>query len=307
MTDPAAIAVLGAGLMGHGIAQIFAAQGHQVRVYDPDETSLASLPERVRGIFELLEQDPEGAKRISAHDDFEDAVSAAEIVFEAAPEKLGLKQEIFERLEAATGPETILASNTSVIPIGDIGEKVARGQRVVGTHFWNPPYLVPLVEVVQAPRTSMETVTETMALLERAGKVAVHVKRDIPGFVGNRLQHALWREAIALVDDGVCDGETVDKVIKNGFGMRLPVLGPIETADLVGLELTLDIHKVVLPEINRDPGPSPILERKIAAGELGMSTGRGLREWTPEQCNEVRERLRNYLVGQARQRLREQS
>ncbi len=296
-------AVLGAGLMGHGIAQVLAAAGHDVSVYEPDADMLASVPERVRSIFELLDQDPAVGGAITLHSDLEEAVAQADIVFEAAPENLELKQDIFERLEAATGPDTILASNTSVLPIGEIGARVKRGERVVGTHFWNPPHLVPLVEVVQAERTSEEVVQRTIALLAAAGKSPVHVKRDIAGFVGNRLQHALWREAIALVEAGVCDGETVDKVVKNGFGMRLPVLGPIETADLVGLELTLDIHRVVLPEINSVPGPSPILERKIAAGELGMSTGRGLRDWTPEQCEEVRERLRTYLVAEARRRL----
>jgi len=298
------IAVVGAGLMGHGIAQLFAVAGHRVAVYDPNGDVRASVPARVRSIFELLGQDQTALERISLHSDFGEAVSGADFVFEAAPEKLEIKQEIFERLAATTKPVAVLASNTSVIPIGDLGARVNRQHagRIVGTHFWNPPHLVPLVEVVQAERTDVAVVEKTVELLKSVGKVPVHVKRDIPGFIGNRLQHALKREAIALVADGVCDAETIDLVVKHGFGSRLAVLGPMEQSDLVGLDLTLDIHKVLLRHLDRRPGPHPFLEQKVAAGELGMSTGRGFREWTPQQCAEVRERLNRYLLALAHQR-----
>ena len=142
-----------------------------------------------------------------------------------------------------------------------------------------------------------------MALLSSVGMSPVHVKRDIPGFIGNRLQHALKREAIALVADGVCDAETVDKVVKEGFGARLAVLGPLEQSDLVGLNLTLDIHRVLIKHLDHTPGPNPYLEAKVAAGELGMSTGRGFRTWTPAQAAEVRQRLNQYLVAAARARV----
>jgi 3-hydroxybutyryl-CoA dehydrogenase len=167
---------------------------------------------------------------------------------------------------------------------------------VVGTHWWNPPYLVPLVEVVQAEATSTDVVSRAMELLATAGKSPVHVLRDIPGFVGNRLQHALWREAFALVGDGVCDAETVDRVVKSGFGLRLPMLGPMETADLVGLDLTLAIHEYILPYLDRTPGPAPILREKVERGELGMKTGRGFRPWTEDQAQSVRERLIDQLA-----------
>ena len=289
--------------MGHGIAQLFLAAGHQVSVYDPNRETLASAPSRIRSIFKLTGQDQRGMEEISVHSDFNEAVSAADFVFEAAPEKLEIKQEIFERLAAATRPAAILASNTSVIPIGEIGARVTseNAGRIVGTHFWNPPHLVPLVEVVQAETTDLLVVEKTIDLLRSAGKVPVHVKRDIPGFIGNRLQHALKREAIALVADGVCDAETIDLVVKHGFGARLAMLGPMEQSDLVGLNLTLDIHKVLLPHLDRRPGPHPFLERKVAAGQLGMSTGEGFRKWTPEGCDEVRERLNRYLSGLMRQ------
>jgi 3-hydroxybutyryl-CoA dehydrogenase len=223
-------------------------------------------------------------------------------VFEAAPEKLPLKQQIFAQLEAAAASDTILASNSSAIPSTQIGLHLRHRERVVGTHFWNPPHLVPLVEVIQNEKTSDAAVGATMQLLRDAGKVPVHVRRDIPGFVGNRLQHAMKREAIALVAAGVCDAETVDTVVKEGFGARTAVLGPMEQSDLVGLNLTLDIAEVLYGDLDRTAGPHPFLRDKVKAGKLGMKTGEGLRKWTPEQADAVRERLSQFLAEQAKAR-----
>src|SRR4029077_14567528 len=183
--------------------------------------------------------------RIAAHDSLDSAMPGADCVFEAAPEKLPLKQEIFAAVEKLVAPSTILASNSSAIPSTEIGRHLAHRGRMVGTHFWNPPHLVPLVEVIQKERTSGEVVERTMHLVRRAGKVPVHVRRDIPGFVGNRLQHAMKREAMALVAAGVCDAETIDTVVREGFGARTAVLGPMEQADLVGLDLQLDVAEVL--------------------------------------------------------------
>ena len=133
-------------------------------------------------------------------------------------------------------------------------------------------------------------------LLNFVGKKPIHVKKDVTGFVANRMQHALWREAIALINDGICDAETIDVAVKNSFGLRLAILGPIENADLVGLELTQDIHNVIFPELNADSEPADILKEKIAKGDLGMKTGLGLRSWTPEQAAQVRKDLIEYLL-----------
>ena len=214
---------------------------------------------------------------------------------EAAPENLEMKQRLFAEIEAAARPDTILASNTSVIPITAIMQGLKRRERAVGTHFWNPPFLVPLVEVIGTEWTSEATIDTTMALHKAAGKTAVHVKKDVPGFVGNRLQHALWREAIALVENGICDAETVDTVIKASFGRRLAVLGPLENADLVGTDLSLAIHQTVLPAIDSRPGPSPYLEKLVAEGKLGFKSGEGFRKWTPEQQAAVRAAVVQHL------------
>ncbi|WOO33459.1 3-hydroxyacyl-CoA dehydrogenase family protein [Diaphorobacter limosus] len=230
------------------------------------------------------------------------AVAQADLVIEAAPEKLELKQKLFADVAAAAPRHAVLASNTSVIPITRIGEALepqARA-RLVGTHWWNPPHLVPLVEVVRTAYTSEEVFEQTFAWLAAAGKCPVRVQHDVTGFIGNRLQHALWREAIALVEDGVCDAEAIDLVVKNSFGMRMPVLGPMENADLVGLELTRDVHRVMFPDLKCDKTPSALLGRLIEKGSTGMKAGQGLRAWTPEQAQEVHARLAAHLIRMTR-------
>ena len=228
----------------------------------------------------------------------------ADFVFEAVAEKPEVKQAVFAKLDATAPAKAILCTNTSAIPIKTVGEKVKNQQRVIGTHYWNPPHLIPLVEVVQAEFTAQETVDRTMALLTAVGMTPVHVKKDIPGFIGNRLQHALKRECISLVANGVCDAETVDLVVKQGFGARLAVIGPLEQSDMVGLGLTLDIHKVLIADLDRTPGPDPFLVDKVAKGETGMAVGQGFRQWTPEQAAEVRTRLNQFLVDAARTKAR---
>ena len=277
------IAVIGAGLMGHGIAQVFAGGGLSVSVYDPAPAALAALRDRIRANLRDLGEDEAAAERVTPCAELAEAVRDADFIVEAALENLPVKQELFAAIEAACPADAILASNTSVIPITGIMQGLRDRGRALGTHWWNPPFLVPLVEVIGTEWTTAEAVARTMALHKALGKVPVHVKRDVPGFVGNRLQHALWREAISLVENDICDAETVDLVVKNSFGRRLGVLGPIENADLVGTDLTLAIHQTVLGAIESRPGPSPYLEKLVADGRLGMKSGEGFRRWTPEQ------------------------
>jgi 3-hydroxybutyryl-CoA dehydrogenase len=296
------IGVVGGGLMGHGIAYLFAVAGHHVNVFEPSADIRASLPRRLRAIAELLEDDPRLLQRIAAHGSLQEAVHDADWVFEAAPEKLPLKQKIFAELEKFVAPATVLASNSSAIPSTEIGRHLAHRERVIGTHFWNPPHLVPLVEVIQNEKTGGEVVRRTMDLLRHAGKVPVHVRRDIPGFVGNRLQHAMKREAIALVAAGVCDAEEIDIVVREGFGARTAVLGPMEQSDLVGLDLALDIAEVLYAHLDRTAGPHPFLRDKVKAGKLGMKTGEGLRKWSAGEADAVRMRLSRFLAEQAKAR-----
>ena len=291
----ARIAVIGAGLMGHGIAQVFALAGHDVTIYDSIAASLDSAKARILTNLKDLGDDPKAVERVTPVADLAAAVREADYVVEAVLEDLPLKQKLFGEIEKHVRADTILASNTSVIPITSIMQGLQRRERALGTHWWNPPFLVPLVEVIETQWTAPQAVKFTIELHAAAGKKPAHVKKDVPGFIGNRLQHALWREAIALVEHGICDAETVDNVIKAAFGRRLAVLGPLENADMVGTDLTLAIHKTVLPAIDSRPGPSPYLEKLVADGKLGFKSGEGFRKWSPQQQQELRLKVMQHL------------
>jgi 3-hydroxybutyryl-CoA dehydrogenase len=296
------IAVIGAGLMGHGIAYLFAAGGHDVRVYDPVAAAREKLPQRLRDICDLLGTDRGVADRVSAGSSLEWAAKDAGIVIEAALEQLPLKQAIFAELERIAPADAILASNTSAFPISRIAAGLNNKHRILGAHFWNPPHLVPLVEIVLMGPENRPAADRLMDALRAIGRHPVLVHRDIPGFIGNRLQHAMKREAIALVASGVCDAETIDNVVKQGFGTRLGVLGPMEQSDLVGLDLTKNIHDTLMPALDVTPTTNPYLQALVEKGELGMKAGKGFRQWTPEDAEAVRERLRRTLVAAAKRR-----
>lgn len=289
------ISIVGGGLMGAGIAQIFALAGYPVKVFEPNADVRGSLHERTVKNLEALGDDVKSVERIECFDNLKDAVLDADYVTEAAPEKLELKQTIFADLVKLAPQHCILASNSSVIPTTNIAAGLPTAHRIVGTHWWNPPFLIPLVEVIQAAETSLETIETTMALLQAIGKAPAHVKKDTPGFVANRLQHALWREAIAMVAEGVCDAKTLDDCVKNSFGLRLPVLGPLENADLIGLDLTLDIHKTMIPELDLHDRPHEYLVEKVENGQLGFKSSEGFQDWTPERMEDTRNRLLQHL------------
>ncbi|MCM2297107.1 3-hydroxyacyl-CoA dehydrogenase family protein [Rhodoferax sp.] len=299
MKKSISVSVIGAGLMGHGIGQVFARAGHAVVITDSNKEILNMALARVES--NLLDEGADAPRvlcNMSVEENLEIAVAEADLVIEAVPEKLELKQQLFSDVARAAPRHAVLTSNTSVIPITRIGEKLdsdARS-RLVGTHWWNPPHLVPLVEVIRTVHTSIEVFEQTYAWLEAVGKLPVKVHQDVTGFIGNRLQHALWREAIGLIDDGVCDAEAIDLVVKNSFGMRLPVLGPMENADLVGLELTRDVHRIMFPSLKCNKTPSPLLDRLIEEGHTGMKVGQGLRSWTREQAENVHSELAAHLI-----------
>jgi len=298
------IAVIGAGMMGHGIAQIFALQGYSVVLMDVKEDLLYKALEGVRSNLTLMAEkgivrqediDP-AISRIKTTIDMSEAANAVQFVVEAVFESLDLKQKILKELDASCPQDTILATNTSVISITEIAHKTRNRDRILGTHFWNPPYLIPLVEVIRGEETADWAMDRTYDLLEAVGKHPVRVNKDVPGFVGNRLQHALWREAISIVEQGIADASTVDECIKYGFGLRLPVLGPLENADMVGLDLTLAIHDYILKYIESSPEPSPILREKVERGELGFKTGQGFQKWSVKEADRARRNLIEYLL-----------
>lgn len=307
------ITIIGSGLMGSGIAIIFAVRNYNVTLYDSQEKALSHAVGKIRANLALMAQSGIGDEseiepainRIKLTLDIKDAVCGADFVFECAPENLELKQTIFYELDSLCPKETILATNTSVISITEIAQKARHQERIVGTHFWNPPFLIPLVEVIRAENTSQETIDRTFDLLMLVGKHPVRVHKDVPGFVGNRLQHALWREAVSIVKKGIADAATVDECVRFGFGLRLPVLGPMENADMVGTDLTLAIHDYILKHLESSPEPSPLLKEKVEKGELGFKTGEGFQKWSPEEAEESRTRLIKYLLKATRQLMKD--
>ena len=295
------IAVVGGGVMGAGIAQVFALAGVPVSVHDPNPTVRESLPQRLADLYEAYDvPHPVVEGAVSTHATLAGAVDGADLVIEAGPERLDLKRAIFTDVERLAPLGTALASNTSSIPIGELARDLADPTRLLGLHFWNPPVLVRLVEVVSASATDPALAADVLAAMQGIGMIGVAVAHDIPGFVGNRLQHALKREAIALVAAGICSAETVDLVVRESFGARLGIVGPLEQSDLSGTDLTLAIHEVLMPSLDNTPMAHPYLVDMVARGDLGARTGQGFRSWAPGEAERRRGEIAAALVRRAR-------
>ncbi|MCF8041120.1 MAG: 3-hydroxyacyl-CoA dehydrogenase family protein [Desulfarculaceae bacterium] len=290
--DAIPVAVIGAGIMGHGIAQIFGLAGHPVRLYDPNPEVLAKAKDRVREsldsfvLAEMVSEDDavNCLNNIATHAELASACQGAGLVVEAAPEKMDLKRELFAKIEPLVARDAILASNTSALAISEVARDLAEPGRFVGTHFWNPPQVIPCVEVIPGERTDPEVCDRIVGLLEGAGKVPVRLKHDIPGFLGNRLQHALQREALALVEEGVAEPEDVDRVVRYGFGLRMALMGPLERADFAGLETTLAVQRYLLPLLEKRIEGSPSLVAQVEQGRHGVKSGGGFYDWPPEKA-----------------------
>ena len=289
------IGVVGAGLMGHGIAQVFASAGYAVGLYDVDAATLDAAKGRIAANFkpfiELGLAAPEDVDRCLARVTLcrtpAELGDGADVIIEAILEELKLKQQTYAELERHVRPDTLLASNTSAISITQIGEALAVKGRFMGTHFWNPPHVLPCVEVIKGRDTDEGAFETVCALMERVGKVPVRVHKDVPGFLGNRLQHAMWREAVSLCENGIASAEDIDKVVKYGFGARMPFIGPLATADLAGLKLTYDIHQYLFPFLESSHQASPLLAKMVADGATGVKAGKGFYDWSPEKIGEI--------------------
>jgi 3-hydroxybutyryl-CoA dehydrogenase len=290
-----AIGIIGAGLMGHGIAQVFALKRYKVKLFDNDLNVLQSAPEKIHNNLQtLLEMhlvEPQEIEDCLNHlqlcHTLPEMCEGVELTIEAVSENVDLKRAIFGELEALTTPQTILCSNTSGISIGLISENLRFKERVIGTHFWNPPHIVPCVEVIKSQFAADEVFHTVIELMERVGKKPVRVLKDIPGFLGNRLQHALWREAISLVEKGIAAPEDIDRVVKYGFGLRLPFIGPLETADLAGLDLVYDIHKYLFSDLENRSTPSPLLKTLLDQKATGVKSKKGFYNWTDERTKQI--------------------
>jgi 3-hydroxybutyryl-CoA dehydrogenase len=298
------IGVVGAGLMGHGIAQVFASAGYDVALYDVDTASLDAAKGRIaknfRPFIDLGLATPEDMdrclERITLCRTLAALSQGAQVIIEAILEDLSLKQATYAEIEAHAGPQTLLTSNTSAISITRISEALKEKGRFMGTHFWNPPHVLPCVEVIKGQHTEDGAFETVYALMEKVGKVPVRVLKDVPGFLGNRLQHAMWREAISLCENQIASAEDIDKVVKYGFGARMPFIGPLETADLAGLKLTHDIHQYLFPYLENAQKASPLISKLVADGATGVKAGKGFYDWTTEKVQALIQRRDTVLL-----------
>jgi len=286
------IAVIGAGLMGHGIALDFALAGFEVNLQDVDDQKLAQATATIQATLQMLAaagvvpRENAGAvsARIRAVRELQAAASPADLVIESVFEDLALKRKIFAELDQCCPPHTILASNTSSFPPTQLAAGIGRADKVIVAHYFNPPYLLPLVEVVKGAATSEETAAAICALLTSVGKKPVLLKKEAPGFVGNRLQAALIREAMAIVSRGIADPKDVDAVLRYGFGRRLASAGVFELLDVAGLDLARAVASALLPDLDASNDVPAWFREKVARGELGAKTGQGFYSWTPESA-----------------------
>ncbi len=297
------VAIVGAGTMGNGIAQVCAQGGMDVHLIDSVPAALSKAEDNmVRNIQKLIDNGllttrvTDVMERISLSGHM-DAAASVDMVIEAIPEKFPLKQQLFQELEQLCKPQAILASNTSGIPITRIANTIQTSERVIGTHFYMPAHLIPLVEVIQTATTNDRVIDETMAFLAQIGKMPVRVRKDIPGFIGNRLQHALAREAMSLVEQGVASAEDIDLVVKASLALRLVFTGPVEQRDFNGLDIHLAIAEYLYPELENTTEPLEILKQKVAANELGIKTGKGFYDWREKNIPDIQAQKNQELIN----------
>ena len=300
------VAVVGAGTMGHGIGLDFARAGYDVALCDVSRQALEQAREQIEnelaelvswGLFPVGEV-PATLARITTGALLREMAGDADLVIEAVPENLELKRRVFRELDAVCPARTILASNTSSYMPSMLAAATERQDRVLGLHFFYPPSLIPLVEVVRGVSTSDRVVEAVRQAVEAAGKSPIVIHKEAMGFVANRLQMALLREALFLIEQGIASAQDVDTAVHQGFGRRLAVAGPLEMAEVQdGWDVIREIGRQILPHLDVSGQPSPLLNEKVARGELGPASGRGFYEWTEDGVQAWEVKLRRSLAG----------
>jgi 3-hydroxybutyryl-CoA dehydrogenase len=287
------VGVVGTGLMGSGIAAVFAAAGRTVFLFDKDPKRLDEAAKKIVEIYEEMRgagltalSQTEILSQIRPVSELAD-LGRAEFIIEAVPEVLEIKQALYRELERMVEKGVIVASNTSGFMPSRLSEFLAQPDRFIVAHFWNPPHAIPLVEVVPSPRTSPVVVERTLTLLRASRAEPVLVEKEIPGFIGNRLQYAILREALAIVRSGAASPEGVDTVMKASLGRRYATVGPLETADLGGLDTFLTIASHLMPQLAKDEDVLELMRTRVEAGKTGLRSGEGFYPWPPERAQEV--------------------
>ena len=298
------VAVIGTGMMGPGIAAVVALAGYQVTLIAEKPEWVEEGLDKARGLMDQLRRhDLVGESACTAGQlalrgtaELDSAVPNVELVIEAIYENLEAKRQMFQRLDRLTSPETLLATNTSGLSVTAISELAERRERIATTHFWMPPHLVPLVEVVMSPYTAEATAQALLGFLRACGKKPVLVRKDLPGQLANRVLQAMIREATSLVQEGVASPEDVDSAIKNGIGIRLPVWGILEHIDAVGLDLGMAVQNTVLPALNNEPHAVRLLADKVSQGDLGVKSGKGFYDWRARDIEALKELRDEFII-----------
>ena len=294
--------------MGHGIAQEFASAGYHVRLHDVTDEQLQTARTQIEKNLDVLAENaiiekgsiPSTLQRIQTATELATVAENADFVIEAVTENLPLKQQIFEDLDTICPPHTILASNTTALMPSQIGINAKRKDKILNTHYFNPPYLIPLVELIRSPDTSDETVSVAIELLTAIGKTPAIIEKEALGFVGPRLQAALIREAFAIVERGIASAETVDLVVRNSFGRRLSVAGPFEVFELAGWDLVLAAFEELYKDLNSSDDINPLLRQMVESGKFGVKSKEGFYDWTDEKVQALRDKMNQALIQQAK-------
>jgi len=307
------VIVLGSGLMGSGIAACGSLAGNRTVLIDLDleraekgkANAIANIDELVANELATKEAGSRAKELLSVDTDYKKYADTAFMVIEAVIENIELKQKVFAELDAVFPPEVALLSNTSGLRITDIAKLVKHPERTLTTHFWFPAHLVPLVEVVVGDKSSRDLAVKIKGILCDWGKSAIVVNRDLPGQLANRVLQAVIREAMNIVEIGLASPEDVDTAIKAGMGIRLPVWGPLEHIEAVGLDLCLKVQQSVLPEISNSTTASPFMEKLVKEGRLGYKTGSGFYDWSRKDMDSLVV-LRNRFIIEARKIMQSQ-
>jgi 3-hydroxybutyryl-CoA dehydrogenase/5-formyl-3-hydroxy-2-methylpyridine 4-carboxylate dehydrogenase len=292
-------AIIGLGTMGPGMAARLARGGLDVRGFDtaPDATprAQAMLP-AIGGVLDRLGIADRGG-RIGFSATLDEAVAGADLVIENVPERIEAKRPVLAAIEKALAPGAILATDTSGIPITTLQEGLAEPARFVGMHWSNPPHIIPVIEVIPGAHTAPATAAAIEALIREIGLIPVRVKKDVPGFVENRVLYALLRECVELVERGVIEPEGLDAIVSWGIGYKLAVVGPMALLDMAGLDIYRSVASYLNADLSANQGVSPMVEERVAAGRLGIKSGGGLFDYTPERIRELQAERARKLVA----------
>ena len=282
------IAVIGLGTIGHSVAQFFATGGCTVKCFDPQREARETVTSRIHSNLEQMaaagivapNQIDEIIGRLAICDSPAQALEEAEFVSEAAVEDLAVKQELFANLETMVTPETILASNTSSHPMSQISKRMQHRQRALVTHPFNPPHLLPVIEVVPTAETLESVVDSTMELLQRMGKQPVRLRKEVPGFLINRIQTAMVREVWDLLDQDVASAEDIDAAVRGSLGFRLAAIGPLEVCDFAGLDIWARVFGNLSEDIRSSTDLPAGIQKLVDSGQFGTKTGRGFFDYS---------------------------